>query len=400
MGCVSSKLVKKELIREIRVNHGGDHIVSLTSTTYGLLKLDDPVPQVQEPIKYVGLESDKPKISLASEEPEIINTWELMEDLEDSVPVSHPQRISPKSRGFFGKSWMSPMKSTEKMDSPKRSKRFVGKENKGTVGNGLISRGVSPNQVLKPRNAQETQKRGVLRLSFPVKSEEPSMATTQRRKSFSPLFDPDLVASYERELCQEQEQIKQVISTVPEILKPQRTREIERILKNFREICPPGGQNSVVIYTTTLRGIRKTFEDCNTVRSILESHQIQLSERDVSMHSGFKDEIRRITGTKQVKIPAVFMRGRLIGGVEEVVKLEEEGKLGILLEGLPAARLGGGGCHGCGGMRFVMCGLCHGSCKVMDKEEDENMPMKKKKKKMVKCMECNENGLIVCPFCP
>ncbi|XP_010558221.1 PREDICTED: uncharacterized protein At3g28850 [Tarenaya hassleriana] len=389
MGCVSSKLVKKELVREIRVNNGGDHIVSLTSTTYGLLKLDETVPQLQEPAKDVVLESDKPKRSPPSEEPEIINTWELMEDLEDAVPVSHPQRISPKSRGFFGKSWMSPMRSVDKMDSPNRSKRFCGKENRGTAGNSLNSRGFSPNQVLKPKNVLETPKRGVMRLSFPLKSDEPSTVMTQRRKSFSPLFDPDLVASYERELNQEQEQIKTVISPVPEILKPMKTQEIESILENFKEICPPGGESSVIIYTTTLRGIRKTFEDCNTVRAILESHQIQLSERDVSMHSGYKDEIRGIMGTKEVKIPAVFIRGRLIGRVEEVVKLEEEGKLGILLEGMPSARQGGC-CRGCGGLRFVMCVVCNGSCKVMDEE----------KKKTIRCLECNENGLILCPICP
>jgi glutaredoxin domain-containing cysteine-rich protein 1 len=27
----------------------------------------------------------------------------------------------------------------------------------------------------------------------------------------------------------------------------------------FEEKCPPGGTDSVILYTTTLRGIRKTF---------------------------------------------------------------------------------------------------------------------------------------------
>ncbi|KAL1201512.1 hypothetical protein V5N11_002712 [Cardamine amara subsp. amara] len=390
MGCVSSKLVKKKLIREIRVNNGGDHIVSLTSTTYGHLDLDERVetssPKLQEVTK--GDEIIKPRISIQRDDPEIINTWELMEDLEDSMPVSHPQKISPKSRGIFGKSWKTPVKCT--VDSPKRgsSKRFGGKENRG----GNNSRGVSPNQILKPKNILETPKRSVMRLSFPLKSEEPSVMVTQRRKSFSPMFDPDLVASYERELSQEKEQIKMVISpVVHETKKTEKTRESERILESFPEKCPPGGENSVVIYITSLRGIRKTFEDCNAVRSILDSHEVRFSERDVSMHSVFKEEIRGIMGTKHVKIPAVFVKGRLIGSVEEVVKLEEEGKLGILLDGIPAAKLGGGCCRGCGGMRFVMCGVCNGSCKVMEEE--------KKKKTMVKCLECNENGLVLCPFC-
>lgn len=390
MGCVSSKLGKKKLIREIRVNNGGDHIVSLTSTTYGHLDLKERAeisPKLQELTKGEVFESEvKPRRSIKRDDPEIINTWELMEDLEDSMHVSNPQKISPKSRGIFGKSWKTPVKSN--VESPKRgsSKRFGGKENRG----GNNSRGVSPNQILKPKNILETPKRGVMRLSFPLKSEEPSVVITQRRKSYSPMFDPDLVASYERELSQEQEQIKMVISpVVHESRKTEKTRESERFLENFPEKCPPGGENSVVIYITTLRGIRKTFEDCNVVRSILDSHEVRFSERDVSMHSVFKEEIRGIMGTRQVKIPAVFVKGRMIGSVEEVMRLEEEGKLGILLDGMPAARLGGGCCRGCGGMRFVMCVVCNGSCKVMEKE----------KKTMVKCLECNENGLVLCPIC-
>ncbi|CAN6991668.1 unnamed protein product [Brassica oleracea var. botrytis] len=349
MGCVSSKPVKKKLVREIRVNNGGDHIVSLTSTTYGHL---DVQQRAETSPKGDDFESER-RSSAQRDDPEIINTWELMEDLEDST------KVSPKSRGIFGKSWKTPVKSS--VDSPKRngsSKRFRGKENRGEK--------QSPNQILK------TPKRGVMRLSFPLKSEEPLAVTTQRRKSFSPMFDPDLVASYERELSQEKEQIKMVISPPDP----------------FPEKCPPGGENSVVVYITTLRGIRKTFEDCNAVRSILDSHEVRYSERDVSMHSVFKEEIRGIMGTKQVKIPAVFVRGRMIGSVEEVVRLEEEGKLGILLECMPKARVSGC-CCGCGGMRFVMCGVCNGSCKVMDAE----------KKDMVKCLECNENGLVLCPMC-
>ncbi|CAH8330305.1 unnamed protein product [Eruca vesicaria subsp. sativa] len=361
MGCVSSKPVKKKHVREIRVNNGGDHIVSLTSTTYGHLDVHERTqtsPKSQELSKGDDFESETIKPRRSTDNPEIINTWELMEDLEDST------KISPKSRGIFGKSWKTPVKSV--VESPKRigsSKRFRGKENRGGK--------QSPNIL-------ETPKRGVMRLSFPLKSEEPLAVVTQRRKSFSPMFDPDLVASYERELSQEKEQIKMVISPSPN----------EKIFDPFPEKCPPGGENSVVVYITTLRGIRKTFEDCNVVRSILDSHEVRYLERDVSMHSVFKEEIRGIMGTKQVRVPVVFVKGRMIGSVEEVMRLEEEGKLGILLESMPKARVSGC-CCGCGGMRFVMCGVCNGSCKVMDVE----------KKDTVKCLECNENGLVLCPIC-
>ena len=60
-------------------------------------------------------------------------------------------------------------------------------------------------------------------------------------------------------------------------------------------------------------------------------------------------------GTKDVRVPLVFVKGRLIGGVDEVVKLEEEGKLSTLFDGIPRAL---GGCEGCAGVRFVMCMNC------------------------------------------
>ncbi|KAG6479936.1 hypothetical protein ZIOFF_063413 [Zingiber officinale] len=139
-------------------------------------------------------------------------------------------------------------------------------------------------------------------------------------------------------------------------------------------------------YHRILRGIRKTFENCNAVRSTLESHRVQIEERDISMDSGYREELRSLMGLKEVSIPVVFVKGRLIGGAEEVLKLEEEGKLGPLLEELPRATVA---CEACAGVRFVMCMDCRGSCKVLDEEQ----------KKIAKCKECNENGLIHCPIC-
>lgn len=100
------------------------------------------------------------------------------------------------------------------------------------------------------------------------------------------------------------------------------------------------------------------------------------------MDVGFKEEYRKLMGIKEVKVLFVFVKGRLIGGVEEVVKLEEEGKLGGLFDGI--LKKGMRICEGCGGIRFIMCRDCCGSCKVLD--EDEN--------KMVRCGECNENGFV------
>lgn len=394
MGCVSSKLFREDLKREVLFNNGGEcgnHVVSLTSSTYGVLNLDN-----EQSIKDCVSKSRRLQKSPSREEPEVINAWELMEDLEEGIPISNQPKKSPKQRvflrGFAGFDAKSPVKFSNHISSPMKAKRFAGKENRGRVN--LFGRSdYSPKGVLKGKNSSENLSKAVLNMSYPVKGsplgakrESPGSVSglSLRRKSFSPLFDPELLASYEKELSEEEEQIKRMVSPTAKFRKARKS--LEPILHSFERKCPPGGENAVVIYTTTLRGIRKTFEDCNNVRSIIESHCIHVLERDISMDSGFKEELRGLMESKGVKVPLVFVRGRLIGGVDEVVKLEEEGKLSNLFEGIPRAL---GGCEGCAGVRFVMCMDCSGSCKVLDGEQ----------KKMVRCGECNENGLIQCPIC-
>ncbi|XVE75957.1 hypothetical protein DITRI_Ditri12bG0134000 [Diplodiscus trichospermus] len=376
MGCVSSKLVKKEIKREILLNNGGDyvnHVVSLKSSTYGVLKLDNvELQQQQQQQQEVAVsEAKRVQRSPAREEPEVINAWELMEDLEEDGFIKR----SPKSRGLFkgGKDVRSPLKFFNQIGSPLKVKKFGGKENKGRVnglGYGNDKFDFSPKSILRVNNSTDNSCKAVLKLSYPVKSTrsegtEGGDSGFSSRRSINPLFDPELVALYDKELSEE-EQIKRIISPQPEIRKSKKSQDAKANLQVFDKKCQAAGDNAVVIYTTTLRGIRKTFEECNTVRSIIESYHIQMFERDVSMDSGFKEELRKLTGRNEVKVPLVLVKGRLIGGVEEIVRLEEEGKLEILFDGIPR-RIPG--CQGCGGVRFVMCMECNGSCKVLDREQ-------------------------------
>ncbi|XP_038992649.1 uncharacterized protein At5g39865-like [Hibiscus syriacus] len=62
-------------------------------------------------------------------------------------------------------------------------------------------------------------------------------------------------------------------------------------LTDFEEKSPPDGKNAVVFYTTSLRGIRKTFEDCSRIRFHLDSFKVSVQERDVSMDKGFREEL-------------------------------------------------------------------------------------------------------------
>ncbi|XAR70157.1 hypothetical protein NMG60_11026927 [Bertholletia excelsa] len=158
-------------------------------------------------------------------------------------------------------------------------------------------------------------------------------------------------------------------------------------LNDFPEKCPPKGADAVVLYTTSLGGIRRTCEDCHRVKAILENHQVVFDERDVSLHGEFLSELKGLVGDS-ASVPRLFVKGRYIGGAEEVVGLNETGRLGRMMSWARVERgVGRQGCEGCGGARFVPCWECGGSCKVYVGESRE------------RCPECNENGLVQCPAC-
>uniref|UniRef100_A0A803LWL6 Glutaredoxin domain-containing protein n=1 Tax=Chenopodium quinoa TaxID=63459 RepID=A0A803LWL6_CHEQI len=125
-------------------------------------------------------------------------------------------------------------------------------------------------------------------------------------------------------------------------------------LNDFPEICPPGGAHLVVLYTTSLGGVRRTFEDCN--REL------------VSNGDG--------AGVPcPVPVPRLFVKGRYLGGAEEVVELNESGRLGRIMSSARVERgLGWQGCEGCGGARFVPCMECGGSCRMIVGDEKERCP--------------------------
>ncbi|KAK7358505.1 hypothetical protein VNO77_00434 [Canavalia gladiata] len=174
--------------------------------------------------------------------------------------------------------------------------------------------------------------------------------------------------------------------------KEERESNYERLrrdpLSQFPERCPPGGNDGVVIYTTSLGGVRKTFEDCNRARDLLERHRVVYDERDVSLHGDFLRELKELV-EEGMSLPRVFVKGRYLGGLDELMELNESGRLGRILNATRVERgVGRQGCGGCGGARFVPCFQCGGSCKVMLSGTQKE-----------RCPNCNENGLVHCPAC-
>uniref|UniRef100_A0A0E0LRS0 Glutaredoxin domain-containing protein n=1 Tax=Oryza punctata TaxID=4537 RepID=A0A0E0LRS0_ORYPU len=154
---------------------------------------------------------------------------------------------------------------------------------------------------------------------------------------------------------------------------------------------------AVVVYFTSLRGVRRTFEDGRAVRAILRCHRVRVDERDVSIHAAFRSELRDLLGDAFTgsPLPSVFVDGRHdLGGADDVRALHEAGELARALAGCEQVRHAAA-CAACGEMRFLPCETCYGSCKVFAGEEGSLAVTDMFRR----CPHCNENGLIRCPVC-
>ncbi|KAJ0254035.1 Uncharacterized protein HA466_0116170 [Hirschfeldia incana] len=280
-------------------------------------------------------------------EPETINTWEMMDGLEDSVSPNHVRSFSFDFAGGHGGG----------CERPKL------------------------NGDVKPLWLQ---------------LEEEGLD-----EDFHD-FDPEIISSFRRSLQELPSEHPFHISIHDLKLRPQ--------FKFSDEEEEEEPKDKVILYFTSLRGIRKTYEDSCDVRSILKSIGVRVDERDVSMHSGFKDELKELLGGNfkngvGVTLPRVFVGKKLLGGAEEIRKLNEEGKLEKLLQGCESVEenknCNGQECEACGDVRFVPCETCSGSCKVYYEHEDGDDESVKEEREygFQKCLDCNENGLIRCPIC-
>ncbi|WOL12552.1 hypothetical protein Cni_G21319 [Canna indica] len=153
---------------------------------------------------------------------------------------------------------------------------------------------------------------------------------------------------------------------------------------------PLGEEKRIVLYFTSLRVLRRTFEDCSTVRAILHGFRVAVDERDVFMDAKFLMELKGILGGRRqsISLPQVFIGGWHVGGAEEILWLHDAGDLKRYVEG--CAQAAPGSCERCGDVRFVICGWCSGSRRCYSSGKGSGIRT---------CTACNENGLVRCSWC-
>ncbi|XP_022844886.1 uncharacterized protein At3g28850-like [Olea europaea var. sylvestris] len=404
MGCTSSK---EKVCRNCRRSYSpvrrsdsmhvhhlpqdtGDsyHLVSLTSSTLGSLKLDDPMIQNRSYIEKTPIENkeiDKqnavkeefamgiieaktwskminekipkivPKTPIRTPpgEPELINAWELMEGLDDISPL----RPSHHLRSFSFRVSRNPnLSDLDEQPTPR-----------------VNETGEAPPKPLWLKLADTD-----------LSSNDTSIVSE---------FDPEVIASFRKAL--------------EEDLPPANPIHLKQM---DSEKIAPRGTDKLIVYFTSLRGVRKTYEDCCHVRVILKGLGVKVDERDVSMHSGFKEELKDLLGDgfNAGGLPRVFLGRKYIGGAEEIRRLNEDGKLEKMVErcqlmddGVRGGGYGGRVCDVCGDIRFVPCETCYGSCKIYYKDEydDNEYNGSENEYGFHRCQDCNENGLVRCSIC-
>ncbi|CAN0890523.1 Uncharacterized protein At3g28850 [Linum grandiflorum] len=307
-------------------NGDSDHLVFLTSTSYGsaLHKSDQQQRYHHSPDSVPSPDS-------------VINAWELMDGLDDSnSDLAHsplPTKCSSQNQG-----------SGDGIEKP------------------------ASNSKSKPLWKHFSEESFLLKL------------------------DPIIVSSYRRALCARKSRVE-----TKELHLPAESKEKSNSPDCQSSPMPPisadagGVGGGIVVYFTSLRGIRKTYEECCSVRTVLRGLGVAVDERDVSMHSAYRKELRGMllppAAAGGGRLPQVFIGGKHVGGADEIRRMNDSGELSELVKGFRPS--GGGVCGSCGDARFVMCWKCNGSRKVFDEKEQ----------RLRRCSDCNENGLIRCRSC-
>ncbi|KAE9599766.1 putative thioredoxin-like protein [Lupinus albus] len=350
------------------------HLVSLTSTTYGsLLLIDQKEPNFTKTSSNIAKQkqhqtTEPEQQSLSPDS--VINTWELMDGLDgeedsnsifESVSNKNPSSCryttTTTTTTFDGSSRKTLLDSFESL---KASKTVMEDENSSSS---LLTK--------KPLWQHLSEEALLAKL-------DPSVAWSYRRALSSRNLGSN--NNNNNNLCKD---VRSMGSSPFSYTSP--------FCSSYaKSLCLlPGTEDKVVFYCTSLRGIRKTYEDCCSVRLMLRGFRVAVDERDISMDSSYRKELQNaVGGIQTVTLPQVFIRGKYIGNAEKMKQLNESGELAKLLNGFPIQDPGFV-CDNCGDARFVPCTNCSGSKKVFMEEDGE----------LRRCPDCNENGLIRCTCC-
>ncbi|CAG9571698.1 unnamed protein product [Danaus chrysippus] len=164
--------------------------------------------------------------------------------------------------------------------------------------------------------------------------------------------------------------------------------QIQSTTKSYKE----KDAGKVVLYTTTMGIVRNTYQRCVLVKKILRNLLVKYEERDVFMSTEYQDEIRDRMRSEEILVPQLFIDGQHVGDAETVEKLNESGELRKMLKPYKSPDACNT-CQVCGGFRLLPCRICKGSKKSLHRNHFTAEFV------ALKCMNCDEVGLVRCDAC-
>lgn len=92
--------------------------------------------------------------------------------------------------------------------------------------------------------------------------------------------------------------------------------------------------NKVVLYVTTMGGIPKTFNDCNTIRAALRAYRVDFVEKDLFDRPDHLREVRELlAGTSyKLPVPVLCINGKPVGDAGNLLELRDQERLAALFE--------------------------------------------------------------------
>ena len=69
----------------------------------------------------------------------------------------------------------------------------------------------------------------------------------------------------------------------------------------------------LILFTTSMRIVRDTYEKCMRLKNILQTHMVQYEELDVFMSRENQRDLLERLGTSKIEVPQVFADGKLLG---------------------------------------------------------------------------------------
>ncbi|KAL7028628.1 hypothetical protein ACKWTF_005932 [Chironomus riparius] len=159
-------------------------------------------------------------------------------------------------------------------------------------------------------------------------------------------------------------------------------------IKNFKE--KDGGK--IVLYTTSMGVVRTTYAKCQAMKQILRTLMVKFEERDVFMCFNHQKEIRERMQSDDIDVPQLFVDGHYIGNADQVERLNETGELRMMLKPFKS-RDSLALCNMCGGYKMMPCTSCGGSKKSIHRNHFTAEFV------ALKCMNCDEVGLVKCYNC-